>query len=138
MYFRDSCVRIVAMEDSDTLADLHDTIQRAVSFDNDHLFEFYTANSASPFAQKQRICEEADDWEEEYDSYAATPLRDIWPLGRKKLYYRFDFGDDWIFEIRKPRSLKSDASLKPGEVLKREGPDPVQYPTEEEWESWDE
>jgi hypothetical protein len=123
------------VEDSDTLLDLHEWIQEVVGFDNDHLFEFYTANSASPFAEKHRFFADADDWEEEYEGYAETQLRDIWPLGRKKLYYHFDFGDDWIFEIRKPRSLKSDADLKPGRVLESEGPDPVQYPTEEEWES---
>jgi hypothetical protein len=30
-------------------------------------------------------------------------LKDIWPTGRKKLYYMFDFGDKWIFEVRKKR-----------------------------------
>ena len=34
------CVRVIRMNLADSLYDLHDAIQRAVSFDNDHLFSF--------------------------------------------------------------------------------------------------
>ena len=44
-YLTQECVRIVAVDDSASLLDLHELIQDAVSFDRDHLFDFYIANS---------------------------------------------------------------------------------------------
>ena len=127
-YLRDDCVRVIAMDDTASLLDLHEVIQDAVSFGRDHPFEFYTANSGSPYARKNWITL-AEDWDEKVDAFRDTQLKDIWPLGRKKLYYWFDFGDAWIFEIRKMRSTKADASLDTPRVLERIGPDPEQYPT---------
>lgn len=129
---RDECVRVVAMDDASSLYDLHDMIQDAVSFDRDHLFTFYTANSGSPWAKRHRIAV-TEDWDEMADALDRIKLKDIWPLDRKKLYYWFDFGDDWIFEITKMRSTKADASLPSGTILERIGPDPHQYPLSEDW-----
>ncbi len=131
MYLKEECVRVVAMDDSASLWDLHQVIQDAVSFDRDHPFEFYTANSASPWAEKNFITL-VEGLNEKEDVFADTQLKDIWPLGRKKLYYWFDFGDDWIFEIRKMRSSKADALLDTPQILERVGPNPEQYPP------WDE
>ena len=133
MYLQDECVRVIAMDDESSLLDLHDMIQDAVSFDRDHPFDFYIANSASPRAEKTWITF-ADGWDEKVDDFAGTQLKDIFPLGRKRLYYWFDFGDDWIFEIRQLRSTKADASLTAPQIIERIGPDPEQYPPLEEWE----
>lgn len=130
-YLKDRCIRVVAMHDSASLLDLHEMIQDAVSFDRDHPFDFYTANSGSPWAEKTWVTH-AEDWEEKVDAFGRARLRDVLPGGRKKLYYWFDFGDDWIFEIRKMRASKADVSLVTPQVLDREGPDPEQYPRWEE------
>ena len=130
-YLKEPCVRIIAMDDSASLLDLHDEIQDAVDFGRDHPFDFYTANSASPWADRHWITD-VEDWDEKEAVFWKTKLRDIWPLGRKKLYYWFDFGDRWIFEIRRMRSTKADAGLSTPRLLERSGPDPVQYPIIEE------
>ena len=126
-YLHKTCVRVIALDDSASLWDLHEAIQDAVSFGRDHPFEFYVANSASPRARMDWITL-AGDWEDKVDAFQNAPLKDIWPLGRKKLYYWFDYGDRWIFEIRKMRSSKADASLTVPQVIDRIGPDPLQYP----------
>ena len=131
MYLKHECIRVIAMDHSASLLDLHDAIQDAVSFDRDHPFEFYTANSASPWAHRKLITY-VEDWADQVAVFSETRLRDIWPLGRKKLYYWFDFGDRWIFEIRKIRSSKADESIPCPCVLERIGPDPEQYPSFEE------
>jgi len=130
-YLRDRCIRVIAMDDSASLLDLHEMIQDAVSFGRDHPFEFYTANSASPWAEKAWVTF-AEDWHEKVAAFRSARLRDVLPVGRKKLYYWFDFGDKWIFEIRKMRSSKADASVATPQVLDRAGPDPVQYPRSQE------
>ena len=131
MYLKEECLRVIAMDDSASLLDLHEMIQDAVSFGRDHPFEFYVANSASPWAEKTWVTL-AEDWGEKEDVFAGTQLKNIWPLGRKKLYYWFDFGDDWIFEIRRMRPSKADASLPVPQIVERSGADPEQYPSWEE------
>jgi hypothetical protein len=126
-YLKERCVRVLAMDSAATLIDLHSLIQDAVSFHRDHPYEFYTANSDSPLAERHWITM-ARTLEEKTTVYAATQLKDIWPLGRKKLYYWFDIGDRWIFEIRKMRPCKADEYLSTPRVVERIGPDPEQYP----------
>jgi len=127
LYLKNECIRIIAMDDSASLLELHDMIQDTVSFGRDHPFEFYTANSGSPWANKNWITL-VESWEEKEHVFHRTKLKDIWPLGRKKLYYWFDFGDDWIFEIRKMRSIKADALISSPQLLEQIGPNPEQYP----------
>ena len=127
MYLREECVRVLAMQSVASLLDLHDLIQDAVSFDRDHAYEFYTANSDSPLAERNWITM-AQEGEEKRAAYAKTLFKDIWPLGRKKLYYWFDFGDRWIFEVRKMRHCQADESLSTPQVVERIGPNPEQYP----------
>ena len=131
-YLEEPCVRVIAMDDSASLWELHEAIQDAVSFGRDHPYDFYTANSGSPWANRQWLGGGLEDWDDKERAFGEIRLKDIWPLGRKKLYYWFDFGDSWIFEIRKLRSSKADASLSTPQVLERIGPDPEQYPVFDE------
>jgi hypothetical protein len=133
-YLKETCIRVFEIDENMDLLDLHEVIQDSVNFDRDHPFEFYLANSSSPFAHKQRLTEdddcEDDDWRE--SSFAKIKIRDLYPLGRKKLYYLFDFGDKWTFEIRKARGAKNpQAGVKYPRVVEAIGPNPEQYPA---WE----
>lgn len=130
-YLKEDCVRVLAMDSGASLLDLHNLIQDAVSFDRDHPYEFYTANSGSSWAERHWITM-ANGWEEKTAAYARTQLKDIWPLGRRKLYYWFDFGDRWIFEVRKMRPCKADESLSTPRVVEGIGPSPQQYPRAKE------
>jgi hypothetical protein len=123
---KEQCIRLVAIDDDSTLNDLHDIIQKAVSFDNDHLYDFYSANSDAIHVKKNWYSM-ADDWDDRLDELEEVLLKDVWPLGRKKLYYWFDYGDSWIFEIRKMRSSKADGELECPAILERIGPNPEQY-----------
>ncbi len=130
-YLREPCIRVIEIEDDENLYSLHEAIQDAVDFERDHPFGFYVANSSSPWAQKHWISRD-EKWERVEAKLMRTKLKDIYPLGRKKLYYLFDFGDMWTFEIRKARGAK-----KPGKgieyprVVESVGPVPEQYAT---WE----
>ena len=108
--------------------DLHDAIQDAVDFGRDHPFEFFLANSSSPYAVKKWLTEK-EEWEDKEDDFCRIRLTDIWPTGRKKLYYLFDFGDKWTFEIRKARRAKEpEHEVKYPRLIKAIGPNPEQYP----------
>ncbi len=122
------CIRVLEIEDTATLFDLHDAIQDAVGFDRDHLFHFFVANSDSPHAHRH-LLSEAETYEGWVDEFKTMPLSDIWPLKpRKKLFYLFDFGDQWTFLVTKRRGVKKpEAGVSYPRVIERTGPDPVQY-----------
>jgi len=90
----------IEIPDIYSLFDFHDYIQQILSFDNDHLFEFYAGRN-----DRNRKIVFSDNAGYPYDGgdYENILLKDIYPLKRLKLYYLFDFGDNWLFEIRKSR-----------------------------------
>ena len=113
----------VEINEGTTLSELHLIIQDVVEFDNDHMFEFFIARTENSEPVIRYEC----------DSPApdAINLMAIFRnLDGKKLFYRFDCGDDWLFQIAKSRK-KSFEALKGGKyshVVKEEGAKPIQYP----------
>ena len=128
-YLEEECIRVLEIDDSATLEDLHFAIQQAVSFDNDHLYDFYAGRH---YRNRQIRYSDDEDWETRESRFSRLKLSAVYPLKRLKLYYWFDFGDDWIFEIRKARMVKpAESGRSYPRVIESHGPNPEQYP------SWD-
>lgn len=127
IYLEKECIRTIEINSRSSLLDLHDFILDAVSFDRDHLFEFYVGRN---FQNRKVVFEEGFDWEANADIYAETTLEQIYPLPKScKLYYHFDFGDDWYFEIRKNRKKpgEPEKGVKYPRIVESIGPAPQQY-----------
>ncbi len=126
-YLDDQFLRIVEVSSDMTLGELHLFILDLAKFGDDHLSTFYIANTSRG---KKIWFTDTGDWEEENDAMWNIQLNKIFPLGpHKKLYYWFDFGDDWIFEIRKKSEKKfSSHPVKYPRLIHKEGPEPIQYP----------
>ncbi|MFK0574034.1 IS1096 element passenger TnpR family protein [Endozoicomonas sp.] len=126
MYFEEHWKCEMELDDNETLEDLHFLIQEAVGFKNDHLYEFYVARTDRSF-DRERF--------EHDDLYQIErSLKDIFPLAKnRKLFYWFDYGDDWKFQISRTR--KKPKEPKPGQgyptLVSEEGVKPTQYPTVE-------
>jgi hypothetical protein len=123
--------RVVELDSASSLADLHALIQELSGFDDDHLSTFYLANTL--MGQKVWLVD-PDAMESDPGVMGDSPLwslhlNQIFPLPKhKKLYYWFDFGDDWIFEIRKQgkeRAATEECHLP--RLIEAEGPQPEQY-----------
>lgn len=99
-YLKEPCLRVIEIEEDSTLEDLHFAIQEAVSFDNDHLHDFYAGGN---YRHQKLRYSDAEEWEDREGVFVNLQLCKIHPFDGLKLYYWFDFGDDWIFEIRKAR-----------------------------------
>ena len=111
----------IELDQKITLRELHKIILTSVGFDNDHLYEFFI--SRREFGSNK---ESFDDERHSLD----TQLYGLFPLPKgKKLFYWFDFGDDWKFQISKTRSAPK--SLVNGvhypRVVKEAGIKPEQY-----------
>jgi hypothetical protein len=108
-----------------SLHDLHCTIQDIVGFDDDHMYTFYVGRN---WRKRDTELAEAAAPSNASD-YEGLPLSRVFPLENQcKLYYWFDFGDDWIFEIR-PRAGRKvrNARAKYPRVIEKRGRNPRQY-----------
>ncbi len=124
------CIRVLEIESSASFLQLHQAIQDAVDFDNDHLFQFYLGRH--PDQHAHTIGGEPN-WNgyNPVNRYRKISISDTWPLPTGyKLYYLFDFGDQWKFQINKTRH--KDKLANPGivypRVIEAKGKNPEQYP----------
>lgn len=127
------CIRVIEIESNASFLQLHKAIQAAVNFDDDHLFQFYLGRHPDQHAY---IIGGEPSWNgyNPANRYRKISLSSIWPLPiGYKLYYLFDFGDCWIFQITKTRH--KDKVAEPGvvypRVIEAKGKNPEQYP---DWE----
>ncbi|ARU57075.1 plasmid pRiA4b ORF-3 family protein [Oleiphilus messinensis] len=119
----EECVKVVEIDSSSNLDDLHIAIQEAVGFDNDHLYEFFIANTFRSMERRQ--------FNDENNGLYEHTLEDLFPLPKgKSLFYLFDYGDNWNFRVSKTRhkaKLPLKGAIYP-RVIEEFGVNPVQYP----------
>jgi hypothetical protein len=123
LYAEESWQGTFEIDSSSTLDELHHAIQMALNFDDDHLYEFYVARTQR---SRDRLRFD-DDNGEVYD----TTLKSVYPLGKgKKLYYLFDYGDNWLFKITKSRRrpLEPVKGVRYPRLVGVVGTTPIQYP----------
>jgi hypothetical protein len=105
-----------------TLDDLEYFIRRTLDFDDDHMHTFYVART--PWGQARYGAELGG-------GLFSPTLESLYPLPRnRKLFYLFDFGDNWIFQIARTR--KKPFAAEPGldypRLISEIGERPEQYP----------
>ena len=119
------CYRHVEIPQQNTLHDLHEAIQYAFHFDNDHPYAFFMNNHVW------------DDTEAYYSPYmtdeegvrsAEIKLSKLNLSPNKKFIYLFDFGDEWTFQCKVLRETKTDNIY----IIRSVGTVPEQYPDYDE------
>ena len=117
----------VEIDPASTLEELHLTIQDAVEFDNDHLYEFFISKTVRSHDRVR--------FDDENEGIYRETLESLYPLEKgKKLYYMFDYGDSWRFKITKSRKSPREPqqSVEYPRVISEVGNKPEQYPKWEE------
>jgi hypothetical protein len=113
----------VQIDSSAMLEDLHVAIQSAVLFSDDHMFTFYAARTCW---SRNRTMFEDDD-----GSLSEMTLAEIFPLPEgQRLFYWFDFGDDWKFSVGRTRAAPQipETGKKYPRLIGTRGDPPEQYP----------
>jgi hypothetical protein len=122
--------REIEIADDQFLSDLHLAIQRALEWDNDHLYSFYTGKR--PYDSKTEIGSPGSDSRRRADKVTLGSLE---LRTRQKFLYLFDFGDDHLFDIQ---VMKINPKAPPGvypRVVGQQGDRLVQYEGEDD--DWD-
>lgn len=115
--------RLIEIDEKANFVDLHNIIQSAVDFDDDHLYEFFIANTCRSREKLRFDDENGGLWE--------YTIGEIFPLPKgKKLFYLFDYGDSWYFRISKSRKkpMTKEIGVKYPRVVETVGENPEQYP----------
>lgn len=84
----------ISLSHKHTLGDLHEAIQYAFGFDNDHLYAFYTGGNQR--TGKPIYCEDAENGGATAER---TTIADLEFYKGQKMLYLFDFGDEWKFDV---------------------------------------
>jgi hypothetical protein len=124
MYMDHNWEGVFELDSESVLEDLHFLLQRALHFDNDHLYIFYISRTER--THRDRIT-----FDDEDGGIYETKLSSLFPLPkRRNLYYHFDFGDDWKFKIaRASRTMHEPVrGVKYPRLIHETGTRPIQYP----------
>jgi hypothetical protein len=118
-----NCYHVIAIDGNDTFDDLHDAIQDAFDFDNDHLYAFFM--DGRPWSQGGETY-----WSPNNDEGI---LADAVKIGEAKLYagksflYLFDFGYEWRFKVIVKAINSDEEPLKQPKIVESVGENPEQY-----------
>ncbi len=124
--------RRIAIPGKTTLEALSEAILEAFDFDNDHLHLFRYRNRFGVFEEvKHPYTEESPSTDEV--RVGELPLRP-----GTMLEYLFDFGDNWLFEVRLEKLEPANPKLRKPMVIDERGQAPPQYPNFDDDEDWDE
>lgn len=113
------CYRHIKIAAGDYLCDLHDAIQEAFGFGNDHLYAFFMDNQMWGRADSYFANGEGS------SSVRNVRLCDLGLYKDRKFKYLFDFGDEWRFQCKVLRA--EPGAVKSPQIIRSKGTAPKQY-----------
>lgn len=118
----------IQLSEHHTLHDLHNLIQEAFQFDNDHMYSFFMDGKAwSKYEVKSPF-------EDEGPSADEVEIGELDLIEKQSFLYIFDYGDVWRFNIE-IFEIKNEDRLKfIPKIIESIGKPPQQYPNQDdEW-----
>lgn len=108
-----------------TLEDLHNLIQRAFDFDNDHLYSFFM--DGVPWSNYRFRCP----YEDEGPHTDEAKIGDFGLAENQRFLYLFDYGDEWRFEVQVESITKNEKVAALPQIIEFKGRKPSQYSWQE-------
>jgi len=113
--------RRIEISADNTLLDLHNSIQDAYDFDDDHLYSFFL--DGKPWSH-EKFTAPLDVFGPHVNEVRIGELGLF--IGQKILYL-FDYGDQWCFLIKMERIDKNSPKPFKPKIVERRGKNPEQY-----------
>lgn len=129
-----SIYRDIEIDPSKSLYTLAEAIVEAFGFDFDHCFGFYTGAPYGP-KRKHPMYELFADMGEADPGVLGvkkTKVAEAFPAVGHALKFLFDYGDDWLFQVKLTATGKKVAKVRYPRVVASKGEAPEQYPDPEE------
>ncbi|QAA33562.1 IS1096 element passenger TnpR family protein [Clostridium manihotivorum] len=104
-----------------TLDDLHDCIQDAFDFDNDHMYSFFM--DGRPWSHDKFTCPQED----EGPHADEVKIEELSLTDKQTFVYLFDYGDEWTFLVEVYSIEEADSRLLIPQVIETKGKPPKQY-----------
>jgi hypothetical protein len=114
----------VAVAGHEHLTALHDAIQQAFNWENDHLYSFWLDGQCWGDAAAERVIPGAPDTD---SKTADVPIDELRLKVGARIAYVFDYGDDWRVMFTLREQIDSGGPLP--RVSERRGTPPPQYPS---------
>lgn len=128
--YRKGTWRKIELKAANTLEDLHNAIQHAIEWDNDHMYSFFMDNK---FSKGDFNAEYTCPYEPEGRKTVDNVKVGMFGFSKaQKFAYLFDFGDKHRFEIEVVDFGIVDESKKYPIILESKGNSPEQYPDYDE------
>ena len=115
--------RMIAARSDQTLVDVHNALQAAFDWDDDHLYSFWLDGSFFGSDEVELTTPDAPD---EGVATADVPLAELNLHLGQRIGYVFDFGDEWRVRL----TVRERVTAEPGDhprVLELRGTPPPQY-----------
>lgn len=113
--------RNIKIASKHTLLDLHDAIQSAFDFADDHLYAF--------FMDGKKYSDDAynSPMEPSGRTVDRVTIGNLNLATGQQFMYLFDYGDEWTFNVKLIEIASEEASVKAPKVVEKKGAAPLQY-----------
>jgi hypothetical protein len=113
--------RRIEISSNHTLLDLHNSIQRAYGFDDDHLYSFFMDNK--PWSNEGFIspCDEGGPYVDE------VRIGELGLFKGQNILYLFDYSTEWRFLVKLEEIRKESSKPKKPKIIEKKGKAPEQY-----------
>jgi hypothetical protein len=124
-YLEEDFLRVIEVSSDMRLAELHLLIQDLIGFTDSQLDDCFMATRLR--GKKIRFISPKGNPDLTSQVDMNQSLAEVFPTGsRKRLFYSFDFGDNWIFEIKKiTETIKPKADTPYPRIIQEEGAQPI-------------
>jgi len=104
-----------------TLLDLHNSIQKAYKFDDDHLYSFFM--DGKPWSREKFTCP----YEAEGPHVDEVRIGELGLFVGQGILYLFDYGDEWCFRVELEEILTERPKSGKPKIIGTKGKAPKQY-----------
>lgn len=123
-YLEEDFLRVIEVSSDMRLSELHLLIQDLIGFSDDQLEDCFIATRLR--GKKVRLMPSKGHLDAHPQADMNQTLAEVFPAGsRKRLFYSFNFGNNWIFEIKKTAETMQDRENNYPRIVQEEGIQPL-------------
>jgi len=138
LFYDKRTYRNIEIIENQSLADLHESIFYAFDRDDEHLYSFFLTGRAMKstrgiydfpeITHPMNLEDLFGSSDREKHDAEKTKIRDLDLVEKDKIYYLFDFGDDWWHELTVLKIEEASSPKGYPKIVKIVGDSPEQYP----------